>query len=44
MLEVDSKSEAVSLVEGDPYFLLGLRKSYRLLVWGRAPCYWDVHL
>ncbi|MGH2375763.1 MAG: YciI family protein [bacterium] len=44
VLEVDSKNEAVRLVEGDPYFLLGLRKSYRLLVWGKAPCYETVSL
>lgn len=38
-MEVDSKDEAVRLVEGDPYYRLGLRKGYRLLVWGKAPCY-----
>lgn len=34
-----SRDEAVRLIEQDPYFGLGLRKSYRLLVWGKAPCY-----
>jgi hypothetical protein len=43
-MEVDSRDEAARLVEGDPYFRLGLRKSYRLLVWGKAPCYESVTL
>jgi len=34
----------VRLVEADPYFKLGLRKRYRLLVWGKAPCYEAVTL
>ena len=44
IMEVDSRDEAVSLVEGDPYLQLGLRKSYRLFVWGKAPCYDTVKL
>jgi uncharacterized protein YciI len=44
VMEVDSRDEAVRLVEGDPYFRLGLRKSYRLLIWGKAPCYETVNL
>jgi uncharacterized protein len=44
ILEVDSRDEAVRLVETDPYFTLGLRKGYRLLVWGKAPCYDSVAL
>ena len=44
VMEVDSKDEAVRLVEGDPYLQLGLRRSYRLFVWGKAPCYETVHL
>jgi uncharacterized protein YciI len=44
VMEVDSRDEAVRLVEGDPYFQLGLRKTYRLLVWGKAPCYETVSL
>jgi len=39
ILETASREEAVRLIEGDPYFTLGLRKGYRLLVWGKAPCY-----
>ncbi|MCL6615312.1 MAG: YciI family protein, partial [Firmicutes bacterium] len=30
VLEVDSRDEAVRLIEQDPYFRLGLRKGYRL--------------
>ncbi len=44
VIEVDSRDDAVRLVEGDPYFRLGLRRSYRLLVWGKAPCYETVTL
>lgn len=44
ILEVDSRGEAVQLIEHDPYFTLGLRKGYRLLVWGKAPCYDTVTL
>jgi uncharacterized protein YciI len=44
ILEVESRDEAVRLVEADPYFTLGLRKGYRLLVWGKAPCYETVCL
>jgi uncharacterized protein len=31
-------------IMADPYFKLGLRKGYRLLVWGKAPCYEAVTL
>jgi uncharacterized protein YciI len=44
IMEVDSRDEAVRLVEADPCFTLGLRKSYRLLVWGKAPGYGMVSL
>jgi len=44
VLEIDSKDEGVRLVENDPYFRLGLRRGYRLLVWGKAPCYGAVTL
>ena len=44
VLEVDSRDAAVRLIEGDPYFRVGLRKGYRLLVWGKAPCYGTVSL
>lgn len=44
VLEVESRAEAERLCEGDPYFKLGLRKGYRLAVWGKAPCYSDVVL
>jgi uncharacterized protein len=36
VLEVASREEAVALCEDDPYFRLGLRRSYRLCVWGKA--------
>lgn len=44
VMEFASRDEAVKLAEGDPYFRLGLRKSYRLHVWGKAPCYETVQL
>ena len=44
VLEVDSWDEAAVLCEADPFFPFGLRKSYRLYVWGKAPCYGTVEL
>ena len=44
VLEVASREKAVRLCEDDPYFKLGLRKGYKLYVWGKAPCYGDVVL
>ena len=35
VLEVPTRERAVELVEGDPYFVHGVR-SYRLHVWGKA--------
>ena len=43
-MEVDSRDEAVGLIENDPYFTQGLRQRYRLLVWGKAPGYGTVTL
>lgn len=39
-----TRAEAARLCEDDPYFKRGLRKSYQLYVWGKAPCYGDVTL
>ena len=36
VIEAASRDEAVRLCEGDPFFSEGLRKSYRLLLWGKA--------
>jgi hypothetical protein len=48
VLECGSREEAVRLIEDDPeddpYYCLGLRTGYRLLVWGKAPVYGDVVL
>ena len=44
VMEVESREEAVRLCEEDPYFRLGLRKGYRLCVWGKAPIYGAVSL
>ena len=44
VLEVRDRDEAVRLCEDDPYFRLGLRKSYRLYTWDKAPNYGDVLL
>ncbi len=44
VLEVPDKARAIALCENDPYYKLGLRKSYRLYRWGKAPCYGDVTL
>ena len=39
VIETDSREEAVKLCEEDPFFQQGLRKGYRIMEWGRAPCY-----
>ena len=44
VMEVDTRLQAERLCENDPYFKLGLRKSYRLYVWGKAPFYEAVTL
>jgi len=44
VLEVESRDQAVEIIENDPFFVHGLRKGYRLLVWGKAPCYGTVQL
>jgi uncharacterized protein len=44
VMDVLSRDEAARLCENDPYFKLGLRRSYRLMAWGKAPCYADVIL
>jgi uncharacterized protein YciI len=44
VLEVENRAEATALCEGDPYFVLGLRRSYQLFIWGKAPCYQQVVL
>lgn len=44
VIEVETRDEAVVLIENDPYFTLGLRKSYRLMIWGKAPNYGAVTL
>jgi len=36
VMEVETREEAVRLCENDPYFLQGLRRAYRLCVWGKA--------
>jgi uncharacterized protein len=35
VFEVESKARAIELIEADPYFQAH-RRSYRLLVWGKA--------
>jgi uncharacterized protein len=39
IIDVDTREEAAELCEEDPFVVHGLRKSYRLAAWGRAPCY-----
>jgi uncharacterized protein len=39
VIETDQREDAVKLCEDDPFFLHGLRKGYRIMSWGRAPCY-----
>lgn len=44
VIDADTREEAVQLCEDDPFFREGLRKSYRIMSWGRAPCYGPVTL
>jgi uncharacterized protein YciI len=44
VIDTESRDEAVRLCEDDPFFQEGLRKSYRIMSWGRAPCYGAVTL
>ena len=44
VMEVSDRDEAVRLIELDPYFRLGLRASYKLFTWGKAPNYGPVTL
>jgi uncharacterized protein YciI len=36
VMEVANRARAVELCENDPFFTAGLRKGYRLFVWGKA--------
>ena len=36
VMEVATRARAVQLCENDPFFKAGLRKGYKLLVWGKA--------
>jgi uncharacterized protein YciI len=44
IIEVDQRDDAARLCENDPFFKRGLRKSYQLYVWGKAPPYGPVTL
>jgi len=44
VIEAEKREDAVTLIENDPYFKLGLRKDYRLMIWGKAPNYGPVTL
>jgi uncharacterized protein YciI len=43
VIEADTREDAMQLCEEDPFFTAGLRKSYRLALWGRAPCYGELN-
>jgi uncharacterized protein YciI len=42
ILETETREEAVKLCEEDPFHRHGLRSGYRLLSWGRGPCFGPV--
>lgn len=44
VIETPTREEAARIVEIDPFFVHGLRKGYKLLIWGKAPFYGDVTL
>lgn len=39
IISAGRREDAVDLCESDPFFVHGLRRSYQLFQWGRAPCY-----
>jgi uncharacterized protein YciI len=44
VIETPTREEAAAIIEADPFYVHGLRKSYKLLLWGKAPFYGDVTL
>jgi uncharacterized protein len=44
VIETPTREEAVRIIETDPFFVHGMRKGYKLLIWGKAPFYGDVTL
>lgn len=44
VIETPTREEAAGIIERDPFYVHGLRKGYKLLVWGKAPFYGDVTL
>lgn len=44
VLEASSRADAAALCENDPFYRHGVRKSYRLYAWGKAPVFGAVSL
>ncbi|CCV03086.1 conserved hypothetical protein [Mesorhizobium metallidurans STM 2683] len=44
VFNVSAKEEAVALIEADPYYRLGLRAGYELLLWGKPEFFGVVEL
>ncbi|GLQ54375.1 YciI family protein [Devosia nitrariae] len=44
VFDTATREEADAIVRADPFFVAGLRASYKLLAWGTAPGYEDVIL
>ena len=44
VFDVETRDEADAIVRQDPFFINGLRASYKLLAWGTAPGFEDVTL
>lgn len=44
VVEAEDEARVRSLVEADPYFILGLRENHVIRVWGKAPNYGAVTL
>ena len=44
VFEAESREEVEAIVAMDPFFILGLRASYRIMAWGTAPGFEDIAL
>lgn len=42
IISASCRMDAVECCESDPFFVHGLRRSYELFQWGRAPCFGEV--
>jgi uncharacterized protein len=44
IVEAENRESISKITQRDPYFIAGLRKSWKIALWGKAPCYAEVKL